>query len=88
MEPLLQPGAIVVLDRHYNSLAPYRAHQPNLYAVRSGASLVMRFIELDEGNLILRPYSMTFPVQLLPLAAQESPSDYIVGRVCMVFSEF
>jgi hypothetical protein len=88
MEPLLLPGAIAVLDRHYNSLAPYRAQQPTLYAVRSGSNLLIRFVEVDEGHLILRPYSAAFPIQLLPLASSESPSDYIVGRVCMVFSEF
>lgn len=88
MEPLLVAGAVVILDRHYNSLAPYRAHQPTLYAVRSGTSLLIRYVEFDDGNLILRPYSMAFPIQLLPLAAQESPADYIVGRVCMIFAEF
>jgi hypothetical protein len=88
MEPLVMPGSVVVLDRHYNSIAPYRSHQPTLYAVRSGAGLVIRFVEFDEGRLILRPYSMAFPVQLLGMAAHESPADYIVGRVCMVFSEF
>lgn len=87
MDPLVPPGAIAVLDRHYNSLAPYRAHQPTLYAVRCGAALLIRFIDFDEGRLILRPYSMAFPVQLLPLAAHESPADYIVGRVCMVLAE-
>ena len=88
MDPLVMPGALVVLDRHYNSIAPYRSHQPTLYAVRSGAALVIRYVEFDEGRLILRPYSMGFPVQLLAMAAHESPADYIVGRVCMVFSEF
>ena len=34
MQPLVAPGAIAVLDRHYNSLAPYRAQQATLYAVR------------------------------------------------------
>ena len=87
MDPLLAPGAIAILDRHYNSLAPYRAHQPTLYAVRCGASLLLRFVDFDEGRLILRPYARTFPVQLLPLANHESPADYIVGRVCLVFSE-
>ncbi|HEU5340520.1 helix-turn-helix transcriptional regulator [Edaphobacter sp.] len=87
MEPMLSPGAIAVLDRHYNSLAPYRAHQPTLYAVRSGAALVVRFVDFDEGRLILRPYSRRFPVQLVPLAAHESPMDYLVGRVCLIFSE-
>ena len=87
MEPLVSPGAIAVLDRHYNSLAPYRAHQPTLYAVRSGSALLLRFVDFDEGRLILRPYSRDFPVQLLPLATHETPADYIVGRVCLVFSE-
>ncbi len=87
MEPLLAPGAIAVLDRHYNSLAPYRAHQPTLYAVRCGTALLLRYLDFDEGHLILRPYSRAFPVQLLPLASHESPADYIVGRVCLIFSE-
>ena len=87
MEPLLPPGAIAVLDRHYNSLAPYRAQQPTLYAVRSGAALLLRFVDFDEGRLILRPYSRDFPVQLLAPSAHESPTDYLMGRVCMIFSE-
>jgi hypothetical protein len=87
MDPLLSPGAIAVLDRHYNSLAPYRAHQPTLYAIRCGAALLLRFVDYDEGRLILRPYSRDFPVQLLPLASHETPADYIVGRVCLIFSE-
>jgi transcriptional regulator with XRE-family HTH domain len=87
MDPLLAPGAIAVLDRHYNSLAPYRAHQPTLYAVRCGAALLLRFVDFDEGRLILRPYSRDFPVQLLPLGTHETPADYIVGRVCLVFAE-
>jgi hypothetical protein len=87
MDPIIAPGAIAVLDRHYNSLAPYRAHQPTLYAVRCGAALLLRFVDFDEGRLILRPYSRAFPVQLVPLATHESPVDYIVGRVCLVFSE-
>jgi hypothetical protein len=87
MDPLLSPGAIAVLDRHYNSLAPYRAHQPTLYAVRCGAALLLRFVDYDEGRLILRPYSRDFPVQLLPLGSHETPADYIVGRVCLIFSE-
>jgi len=87
MQPLLAPGAIAVLDRHYNSLAPYRAQQPTLYAVRCGAALLLRYVDFDEGHLILRPYAREFPVQLIPLASHESPANYIVGRVCLVFSE-
>jgi len=87
MEPMLAPGTIAVLDRHYNSLAPYRSHQPTLYAVRCGAALLLRFVDFDEGRLILRPYSRAFPVQLIAMEAERVPGDYIVGRVCMVISE-
>jgi plasmid maintenance system antidote protein VapI len=87
MEPLVTPGAIAVLDRHYNSLAPYRPHQPTLYAVRCGATLLLRFVDFDEGRLILRPWSREFPIQLLPLATHETPADYLIGRVCLLFSE-
>jgi hypothetical protein len=87
MDPMIAAGAVVVLDRHYNSLAPYRAHQRTLYAVRCGAGLVLRYVEFDDGRLILRPLSPAFPVQLLALGAHETPADYIVGRVCLVVSE-
>jgi hypothetical protein len=87
MEPLLSTGAIVVVDRHYNSLAAYRAHQRTLYAVRCGAGLLLRFVEFDAGNLVLRPYSMAFPIHIQRLASNESPADYIVGRVCLIVSE-
>lgn len=87
MEPLLPAGSIAVLDRHYNSLAQYRVGQASIYAVRFGPSLLLRHVDFDDRHLILRPYARSFPVQLLPLAAEESPGDYIVGRVCMVMAE-
>lgn len=87
MEPVIAPGSILVLDRHYNSLAPYRAHERTLYAVRCGAGLLIRYLEFDDGRLILRPLSNAFPVQLLSLGSHETPADYIVGRVCLVVSE-
>ncbi|WP_263382769.1 helix-turn-helix domain-containing protein [Granulicella arctica] len=87
MEPMLGAGTIAVLDRHYNSLAPYRAHQPTLYGVRCGAALLLRFVDFEEGRMILRPYSRAFPIQLMSVGAEESPSDYIVGRVCILLSE-
>jgi hypothetical protein len=87
MEPLLPAGSIAVLDRHYNSLAPYRANQASIYAVRFGPTLLLRHVDFDDRHLILRPYARDFPVQLLPLGPEESPGDYIVGRVCMVMAE-
>jgi hypothetical protein len=87
MEPILTPGAIVVLDRHYNSLAPHRSQQRTLYAVRDGTGLVLRYVEFDQGRLILRPLSPASPVRLLAVGPHESPADYIIARVCLVITE-
>jgi DNA-binding Xre family transcriptional regulator len=87
MEPVLATGSVAVIDRHYNSLVPYRSTQPNLCAVRCGAALLLRFVEFDDGHLILRPASVKWPTQLLRLRNEESPADYLVGRVCLLFQE-
>jgi len=88
MEPLFTPEAIVILDRHYTSLALYRSSQRNLYAVRCGSALQLRYVDFDDSRLILRPNSTAFPVQLLPVKPGQSPSDLIVGRVCLVLNDF
>lgn len=87
MKPHLAPGAVVILDRHYTSLALYRANQPNIYAVRSGDSLQLRFAEFYDDQLILRPSNIAFPVQLQSVDRDQSPSDLIIGRACLVFNE-
>jgi hypothetical protein len=87
MQSVLTGGTIAVIDRHYNSLVPYRADQPTIYAVRYGSSLLLRFVEFDDGRLILRPSSIDHPVHLLTVGPDETPSDYIVGRVCLIVQE-
>jgi len=87
MAPVLALGAVAVIDRHYNSLAPYRANQPNIYAVRSASTLMLRYVDFDERHLILRPFLREFPVQLIGLKEGESPAEYIVGRICLVVAE-
>jgi len=91
MDPLVTPGAIAVIDRHYHSLAPYHAHRKTLYAVRAGGGagggLLLRYVEFDGGTLILRPLAEHVPVQLIAPGEKETPADYIVGRVCVLVSE-
>jgi len=86
MEPLLQPNSVAVLDRHYNSLLPYRPPAPHLAAVRAGSSLLIRYLDYQSSRLVLRPVSPAHPVQLLEPAANETPNDLIVGRVTMLLS--
>jgi hypothetical protein len=87
MEPLLLPDAIVLIDRQYNSLAPYRPNRPNLYAVGQGAHLTFRYVEYFSGRLVLRPLNLTSPVELLEVAAGGTPYDLIVGRIVFIMNE-
>jgi hypothetical protein len=87
MEPLVLPDAIVLLDRHYNSLAPYRTNRPNIYAVRHGRMLVLRHLDFLLNRLVLRPHNSAFPIELLEVAPGEAPSDLIAGRVILVLNE-
>jgi hypothetical protein len=88
MEPLLRQHFIVVIDRHYNSLAPYRLQFPTIYAVRGSDALHLCFLEYEANRLIVRPWNQQIPILLIALAPSEQPADRIVGRICYVLSEF
>ena len=87
MHPLVLPDALAVIDRHYNSLAPYRQDRPNLYAVRRHAHLAVRYVDFLAQRLVLRPHNVTFPVELLELEPDGSPNDLITGRIVLILNE-
>jgi hypothetical protein len=87
MEPLILPEAIVLIDRHYISLAPYSIHRPNLYAVRHGAHLTVRYVDLLSNHLVLRPISLAVPVGLVEIDPGDSPNDQLAGRVALILNE-
>ena len=87
MEPLVLPEAITLLDRHYNSLMPYRPNRPNLYAVRHGSHLALRYVDFIARRLVLRPHNIAFPVDLVEVDPSESPSDLIAGRIALILNE-
>jgi hypothetical protein len=87
MEPLVLPDAIVLLDRHYISLAPYRPNRANLYAVRNGAHLTLRYADFLAARLVLRPHNLAFPIDVLEIDPGESPNDLIAGRIALILNE-
>ena len=87
MEPLLSAGMIAIMDRHYNSLLPYQPHKLNIYAVNANNTLLFRYVGYEANRIILRSHVLEYPVELLRLGADQSPSDCIVGRVCAAISE-
>jgi len=87
MEPLLMPQAVVLIDRHYNSLLPYNSLRPTLYAVRHEAHLAIRYADFTAGRLVLRPHNLAYPVDLIDVEPDQSPSDLLVGRIAMIRNE-
>ena len=87
MDPVLVPHAIAVIDRHYNSLASYRATKPNLFAVRDGGKLTLRYVEFASMRLMLRPLNIAFPVDMIEIGPENSPGEFIAGRVAYVMKD-
>jgi hypothetical protein len=84
MYPRMLPGANLLIDRHYNSLTPYRKGEHNMYAVRKEGTCTIKYVELADHHLVLRPHNQTYPVELMTMEEGKTPGDYIVGRVCYV----
>ncbi len=87
MEPLVLPEAIVLIDRHYISLLPYRPNRPNLYAVRNGSHLTLRYADFFSSRVVLRPINTAHAVQLVEVEAGESPCSILVGRIALILNE-
>jgi len=84
MYPRLLPGAIVLIDRHYNSLKPYRKSDSNMYAVAKDRTCTVKYVEVAGNHLILRPHNQAYPVEVMSIEEDKRSADYIVGRVCHV----
>ncbi len=87
MQPRLQPGATVLIDRHYNSLTPYRKGEITMYAVRKDDNCTIKYVEVSGRQLILRPQNDHYPIEIIAIEDGKSPHDYIVGRICHISME-
>jgi len=84
MYPRLLPGATLLLDRHYNSLKPYRKGEFNMYAVLKDGSCTVKYVEVAGNHLILRPHNQAYPIEVMTMEEGKTTADYLVGRVCYV----
>jgi len=84
MYPRLLPGAAVLIDRHYNSLKPYRKGESNMYAVNKDGRCTVKYVERAGRHLVLRPHNPAYPVEVVPMETGKDPADYIIGRICHV----
>jgi Peptidase S24-like len=84
MYPRLLPGAHVLIDRHYNSLKPYRKGEANMYAVKQNGACKVGYVETASNEILLRPHNQAYPVEVIPLEDGQRISDYLIGRICYV----
>jgi len=91
MWPRVAPGSTLLVDRHYNSLRPYRKNDRNMYVVRKADGCTVKYVEYTSspgGNyLVLRPHNPDYPVEVLPIEEGQTYADLIVGRVAHVAAE-
>ncbi len=84
MYPRLLPGATLLIDRHYNSLTPYRKGEFNMYAVLKNDTCTVKYVEVAGNHVILRPHNQSSPIEVITTDDGKSAADYLVGRVCHV----
>jgi transcriptional regulator with XRE-family HTH domain len=86
MEPVLQPNAILILDRHSTLPSSSVPSARAIYAVPFNNELHFSYVAYDNNSLVLRPYSPSLPVHILPVPPQLSPAQLITGRVCVAIA--
>ncbi len=84
MFPPQESSAALLIDRHYNSLEPYRRLRPNIYAVSFSGRCLMGYLSLFDGHLLLRTRDPEAEVETLRVERGRAYSQYIIGRVCHV----
>src|SRR6202162_3924164 len=84
MYPRLLPGASVLVDRHYNSLKPYRKGESNMYAVARNGDCTVKYVEVAGNHLVLRPHNHGYPVEVMAMSPGKKVHDSLIGRICYV----
>jgi len=87
MAPKIAPNSVVIIDRHYNALRPYRRGEQNIYLVRQDKGCVLCFVEVHGREMYCRSEDSTKPIQIIKSASGRGFEKYIVGRACHTFSE-
>lgn len=80
-------AATALIDRHYNSLEPYRRGKPNLYMVNFGEGCSAGYLSLVNRTLVLHTSDPRRKLQGVPVARGDSYSQQIIGRIAQVILE-
>ncbi len=87
MNPRVENGSVLLVDRHYCSLAAYRKDAPNLYLIRNDGVLMFRRVQAHGTLLCLRPENSGFPLGFITINPKKPLTSCIVGRVAHIATE-
>ncbi len=88
MYPRFEKGSVLLVDRYRCSLSGHRENGPNLCLVRKGAAVMVRWAEMLDNLLCLRPDRSEYPLDYIPVAKNNPLTSCIVGRVLHIATEF
>lgn len=83
MAPRLSRQSVVVVDRHYNSLEPWRGER-NMYLVRTPERFVIRYVERWDAVLVLRPHAAEYSLERVRASLGRELLAEVIGRICFV----
>ena len=84
MYPRIARGALLLVDRHYNSLEAHKVGDVNVYAVRVREQVMVRSVERVGAQLLLRPERSDVPMEIMAVDAKGRYATKIVGRAVLV----
>jgi hypothetical protein len=87
MNPRLESGSVLLIDRHYCSLAGHRKDEPDLYLIRKEDTLMVRWVEMQSTQLCLRPERNDYPLDFISIDRKNPIESCIVGRVAHIATE-
>ena len=87
MYPRFRNGSVLLIDRHYCSLAGYRKDEPNLIYALQGRGTYSSVGRNAELQLCLRPERNDYPLDFISVDRKNPLESCIVGRVAHVATE-
>ena len=88
MNPRLSNGSVLLVDRHYCSLAWHPKGGQNLYLIRKEQTLMVRWAAMQGTQLCLRPDRNEYPLAFIYIDRTNPLASCMVGRVVHIATEF
>jgi hypothetical protein len=87
MNPRVENGSVLLIDRHYCSLDEHRKDEPNLYLIRKDEQCMVRWVEMQGTQLCLRPERNDYPLDSISIDRKNPIESCIVGRVAHIATD-